>query len=233
MRYAILSDIHSNLSALMRALSIIDTLRIDHIYCLGDIVGYGAQPNECVSLIRERATFSVLGNHDLGALDPKEARYFHRYGRIAVEWTNKVLAEENTAYLASLPYKYESDLFTLVHASPKKPQQWNYVMSVERAGLQFPHFNTQYCFIGHTHIPTVCGEDLQTFSFEKDKRFLINVGSIGQPRDGNPMLCFGILDTGKESFETIRAEYDVEQAARSILDAGLPAFLADRLFKGR
>ena len=233
MRYAILSDIHSNFSALMRALSIIDTLRIDHIYCLGDIVGYGAQPNHCVSLIRERAAFSVLGNHDLGALDPREADYFHEDGRAAVEWTNRILTKENAAYLASLPYKHESDLFTLVHASPQNPQQWNYVMSVEDAGLQFPHFSTQYCFIGHSHIPTVCGEDLETFSFVKDKRFLINVGSVGQPRDGNPMLSFGVLDTDVWSFEIIRAEYNIAQTARAILDAGLPSSLADRLFMGK
>jgi diadenosine tetraphosphatase ApaH/serine/threonine PP2A family protein phosphatase len=106
-------------------------------------------------------------------------------------------------------------------------------MSVEGAGQQFPHFSTQYCFIGHSHIPTVCGEDLETFSFVKDKRFLINVGSVGQPRDGNPMLSFGVLDTDIWSFEIIRAEYDIAQAARAILDAGLPSFLAERLFKGR
>jgi predicted phosphodiesterase len=233
MRYAILSDIHSNFSALTRALSIIDTLRIDHVYCLGDIVGYCAQPNDCVSLIRERAAFSVLGNHDLSALDPREADYFHEDGRAAVEWTHQILTKENAAYLASLPYKHESDLFTLVHASPKNPQQWNYIMSVEDAGQQFPHFRTQYCFIGHSHIPTVCGEDLETFSFVKDKRFLINVGSVGQPRDGNPMLSFGVLDTDVWSFEIIRAEYDIAQTARAILDAGLPSFLADRLFMGK
>jgi predicted phosphodiesterase len=233
MRFAILSDIHSNFPALSRAISIIDTLRIDHIYCLGDIVGYGAQPNHCVSLIRERAAFSVMGNHDLSALNPKEARYFNIDGRVAIEWTHRILTEENAAYLASLPYMHKTKLFTLVHASPKNPQQWNYVISVESAGQQFPHFSTQYCFIGHSHIPNVCGEDLETFSFVKGKRFLINVGSVGQPRDGNPMLSFGVLDTDVWSFEIIRSEYDIAQTARAIMDAGLPSFLADRLFKGR
>ncbi len=232
MRIAILSDIHSNFPALTRAMSIIDTLRIDHLYCLGDIVGYGAQPNQCVSFIRERATFSVLGNHDLGALDPRESKYFSIDGRIAAEWTNQNLTEENAAYLSSLPYKQEFPLFTLVHASPKNPHEWNYVTSIEEAGQQFPHFSTQVCFIGHSHISTVCGEDLQTFSFVKDKRFLINVGSVGQPRDGNPMLSFGILDTNVWSFEIIRAEYDIALSARAILDARLPSFLANRLFKG-
>jgi diadenosine tetraphosphatase ApaH/serine/threonine PP2A family protein phosphatase len=106
-------------------------------------------------------------------------------------------------------------------------------MSLEDAGQQFPHFNTQYCFIGHSHIPTVCGEDLETFSFVKGKRFLINVGSIGQPRDGNPMLSFGILDTDVWSFDIVRAEYDIAQTARAIIDAGLPSSLADRLFIGK
>ena len=233
MRFAIISDIHSNLPALTQAISIIRSSDIDQILCLGDIVGYGAHPNECISLIKEHAKYTVLGNHDLGAVDPREARYFNTDGRSAVEWTNRVLTKENTAYLSSLPYKYESDLFTLVHASPEDPQRWNYVMSVESAGRQFPHFTTRYCFIGHTHAPIVCGEDLETFTFVKNKRFLINVGSVGQPRDGNPMLSFGVFDTDKWSFEIIRAEYDIKQAAQAILDADLPPFLADRLFKGR
>jgi predicted phosphodiesterase len=232
MKYAIISDIPSNLPALSEALSLIDTMDIDRICCLGDIVGYGANPNECLELIKERSITCVKGNHDLAAVDPSEAVYFNSNGRTAVQWTNKVLTRGNTAFLSSLPFMHVEDDITLVHANPKNPENWEYIMSVRQASDQFAFFDTQYCFIGHSHIPTVCCEDLKTFSFEKGKKALINVGSIGQPRDGNPRLSFGVLDTAGESFEIIRAEYDIKSAADAIIRAGLPAPLADRLFKG-
>lgn len=233
MRVAILSDIHSNLQALTAALAIIDRMQIDEIYCLGDIVGYGANPNECIDLIRSRAKGCVLGNHDLAALDPSHARYFTKPGRISARWTHKVLTKENLAYLSSLPYRIDCEHYTLVHSSPSKPEAWEYVLSLEMAARQFPAFSTPLCFIGHTHVPFICGEDLRTYSFKRGLRFLLNVGSVGQPRDGNPQLCFGILDLGDWTYKNVRADYDIHGASKAITDANLPSILASRLFLGR
>lgn len=232
MRIAIISDIHSNLPALVKALSLIDEMKVTEIYCLGDIVGYGANPNECLRLVRSRVSKCVLGNHDLAALNTTEAKYFTRPGQITAEWTNSILTDENAKYLSTLPYRLELDPLTLVHANPEAPEHWEYVTSLKNAKPQFESFVTKLCFIGHSHIPFICGEDLSTFSFKKGVRFIINVGSIGQPRDGNPQLSFGLLDTTRWTYENIRADYDVQGAAQAILDNGLPRSLAQRLFNG-
>lgn len=233
MRIAIISDIHSNYQALTKALSLIDRSRIDLIYCLGDIVGYGANPNECVALVRERVAASVLGNHDLASIDPSFARHFTKPGRIAAQWTNRTLSPDHLAYLQSLPYTVNTELLTFVHASPFAPHEWEYVQSLQSAEKQFGAFQTQLCFIGHTHVPSVCGENLKTFVFRKEMRFLINVGSIGQPRDGNPQLSFGIFDTELWTYQPVRADYDVSGAARAITGQKLPAILGQRLFDGQ
>ena len=232
MRISILSDIHSNYEALVKALSLADKLRVDEIYCLGDIVGYGGSPNECVNLIRQRASKCVLGNHDLAALDSSHAQHFTKHGKIGAEWTHKTLSRENLDYLSTLPYSIELELPTLVHANPAEPRDWGYIVSLEDARPQFAHFTTPLCFIGHSHVPFVCGEDLKTLYLKKDLRFIINVGSVGQPRDGNPQLSFGVLDTEAWTYENIRADYDIESAAHAIIDNGLPRFLAGRLFRG-
>ncbi len=232
MRIAILSDIHSNLQALNRALEVIDRSSIDTIYCLGDTVGYGGNPNECLELIQRRAAAVIRGNHDQAAIDLTASKYFSRTGRIAAEWTRKNLTPENQTFLASLPFRLDKDVCTLVHASPLRPDDWEYVLSLEIAEMQFASFTAPICFIGHTHIPVVCGEDLQTFVFQKGQRFLVNVGSVGQPRDGNPELSFGILDTDTWEYQNVRTAYDIEGAAKAIRDASLPDVLARRLFEG-
>lgn len=232
MRIAIISDIHSNLPALIRTLSIIDEEKIDEIYCLGDIVGYGGNPNECVDLIRRRATHCVLGNHDAAAIDTAQANFFTRPGRVAVEWTNTVLSPDNMAYLKGLPYRVDLELCTLAHANPSEPELWDYIMTLHEAEVQFDAFDTSLCFIGHTHVPVLLCEDMRTFTLKRDLRYLINVGSVGQPRDGNPHLSFGILDTEAWTYRNVRAEYDIRSAAETIMKNGLPGVLADRLFKG-
>lgn len=233
MRIAILSDIHSNLHALTKAFSIIDRSRIDAIHCLGDIVGYGAHPNECVELIRRRCTHIVLGNHDVAAVDLSYADYFTKPGRLAAKWTHSVLTKEHTQFLATLPYSMITDHLTLVHAGPAKPSEWEYVQSLESARRQFEAFTTPLCMIGHTHVPFLCGENLRTFVFKSGIRILINVGSIGQPRDGNPELSFGIFDSDKWTYENERAEYDVRGACQAIIDSGLPSVLGKRLLLGQ
>jgi len=232
MKIALISDIHSNLQALSAALSDIDGRGIDQIYCLGDIVGYGGSPNECVDLVRQRASAVVLGNHDLASVNPSDGDYFTKPGKTAIEWTNKILTDENRRFLDGLPYTAAKGPCTLVHASPKTPSAWQYVSSMNAAREQFAHFTTEICFIGHTHVPALCGEDLKTFKFKKNMRFLINVGSIGQPRDGHPRLSYGIFDTDAWSYENIRIPYDIRGAAEAIASNGLPAILAKRLSQG-
>ena len=232
MRIAIVSDIHSNLQALNKALSFIEGAEVNEIYCLGDIVGYGGNPNECVETIRDRAVKVVMGNHDVAAIDPDKADYFTRPGKIAAQWTHENLSHENLEYLATLPLVERTPKATLVHASPRSPESWEYVLSIPIAEKQFAHFQTEFCFIGHSHVPATCGEDLRTFSFKKGQRFLINVGSLGQPRDGNPRLSFGLLDTDQWSYHNVRLDYDIDGAADQIQKVGLPPILGKRLFQG-
>ncbi len=232
MRIAVLSDIHSNIEALTKAFGVIDQSNVDEIYCLGDIVGYGASPNECVDLIRKRTVRTVIGNHDMGIIDEKATFSLPKEGKTVIEWTKKTLTRENEQYLRNLPAISSNDVCTLVHAGPHDPLNWDYIFSLQSAARHFQHFSTPFCFIGHTHFPSICGEDLKTFHFKRGIRFIINVGSVGQPRDGNPQLSFGILDTGEWSYNNIRASYDINSTARKILQNGLPRMFARRLSLG-
>lgn len=232
MRIAILSDIHANLPALTKALELITAKGADEIWCLGDIVGYGAEPNECVELIADRSQRCVLGNHDQAVAFPEKPKFLPWEGKVTSEWTSAVLTEQNRGFLRSLPLIDTTETCTLVHASPSSPSSWIYVSSLARAHEQFSDFATLLCLIGHTHVPSICGDDLKTFRLKPGRRFLINVGSIGQPRDGNPQLSFGFLDTKAWSYQNVRAEYDIDAAASAIIRQGLPRTLADRLYAG-
>jgi predicted phosphodiesterase len=232
MRLAIISDIHSNLQALEEALKVIERLRVDEIHCLGDIVGYGGNPNECVALVRARCMKVVKGNHDLATVNLSYSDFHPQAGKIANAWTKEVLTAENRRYLAWLPFRHVATDFTLVHASPESPFDWEHVSSYDGATRQFPHFSTPICFIGHTHVPTIIAEGMHAFSIKRGVKYLINVGSVGQPRDGNPMLSFGLLDTEAWTYENIRADYDIQGAADAIIRAGLPAILGERLAQG-
>lgn len=234
MRVAIISDIHSNLEALQKAFEIIDEKNIDEVVCLGDLVGYGANPNECVDLTRKRASCVLLGNHDQAAFDLSQTEHFNRHARTAAYWTNQTLTQENLEYLKALPFQRVIDDLTFVHASPKDPDQWEYIFSAHEAKINFESFQTRICFVGHTHIPGIFPEDLkiQKSKVTRESRCIVNVGSIGQPRDGNWKLSFGVFDTSGWTYELIRSEYDVQAASAKIVAADLPRFLADRLLVG-
>ena len=232
MRIAVISDIHSNLEALKSAISSIETLEADEIFCLGDIIGYGPFPNECVDLIRERCAAIVKGNHDSGLLGETPLNHFNQYGRSAIEWTQKNITGDNFDFLKQLPLARTNGDVTLVHASPLKPETWKYIIAWPDAEKCFEAFKTRLCFIGHTHVPVIVGEDSSINTFRKESRYLINVGSIGQPRDGNPCASFGLLDTEKWTFENVRVAYDIQKTATAISKAKLPEFLGKRLFLG-
>ena len=232
MRIAIISDIHANLEALTSAIREIDRSDVNQVVCLGDVVGYGANPNECLDLVRNRCGNILLGNHDAAAVDLDEAEYFNPNARIAAAWTNKQLSDENRDYLAARPLSARLSDVLFVHASPCNPRNWEYILYVEEAMQAFRCFTEPLCFVGHTHVPAFFSEDSKSGRLKKDARALINVGSVGQPRDGNPELGFGILDTDAWEFKQVRAAYDVDGAAGKIREAGLPKQLAERLYRG-
>jgi len=233
MRIAIISDIHSNLEALNRALKEIEREKVDEIVCLGDIVGYGANPNECVDLIKKTTSSVLLGNHDEAAIDLSKTEFFNPFARIAAEWTGQQLTEENRDYIAGLELTLELSGLFFVHASPVEPGEWNYILTPSDAAENFHVMPVDVGFIGHSHVPEVFCEDLWTREIVKGEKFIVNVGSIGQPRDGNPALSFGIFDTNLWSYRNLRLEYDIELAAFKIRKAGLPKNLAERLFVGK
>ena len=232
MQFAIISDIHSNLEALTRAFELIDQESIQEVVCLGDIVGYGANPNECVGLVRDRCTIVLRGNHDAAAVNPSNAESFTRNARIAAEWTGKELSDSNKKFLEGLPYTYRMDEILFVHSSPYQPESWYYVLTEEDLQSAFQSFEERICFIGHSHFPGIFSEEGPALSVSPAERYVVNVGSVGQPRDGNARLSFGIFDTERWNYRNIRSEYPFQIAAEKILRAGLPRALADRLTLG-
>jgi predicted phosphodiesterase len=231
-RLAIISDIHSNLEALNRAFELIDAERVDDIVCLGDTVGYGANPNECLDLVRARCSTVLLGNHDAAAIDLTVANQFTLNAQLSAIWTFGILQDANKTYLGNLPHTKLLGDILLAHSSPNEPEEWHYVISEFDTREAFGSFNERICFIGHSHIPVIFSERGKAPAVTKAGRFIVNVGSVGQPRDANPDLSFGIFDTDSWTYQNVRAEYDIETAAKKIRKAGLPRTLAERLYHG-
>lgn len=232
MRVAIISDIHSNLEGLTKALEIIDAKSIDEIICLGDVIGYGANPNECIDIARERCSIILRGNHEDAIANPELTNYFTDNARSAIEWTRKKLADQNYDFICSLPISCNKHGFLFVHSSPCNPEQWEYLVNSYKAVTAFNCFENPICFIGHTHSPAIYSLKGGADKIIKDNRYIINVGSVGQPRDRNPELSFGIFDTNAWTYENVRSAYDVQTASKKILESDLPPQLAHRLFFG-
>ncbi len=241
MKYAIISDLHANLEALKAVLEIIDRSHVDQIVCLGDVVGYNANPNECVDIVRERDIPTVCGNHDAVAAGLVDPWGFNPVALSAALWTREALSPSNLQWLKELPDSIEFPDFLAVHGSPTDRD--NYLFTWEEI-LPYIDFleghDVRLCFFGHTHYPGIfsadgvytVGED-STFPLGEDKTFFINPGSVGQPRDGDPRAAFGLLDTETRIYQLVRAEYNVQSTAHEIIGRGLPSFLAERLFVGR
>ena len=232
MRFAVISDIHANLEALQKAFEIIDTKNIDAVYCLGDIVGYGANPNECISLLQKRGVSCIEGNHDQAVIDMTRTADLNRFARAALEWTSSQLTPEHLHFLSNLPFEMHAHGCLFVHSSPDDPEEWNYIVTDYDAQEYFSFFTEPICWVGHSHVSGVYCEDNVAEEVEKGKRYIINVGSVGQPRNHDPRLSFGIFDVEAWEYEHITAEYDVDLARKKIIDAGLPAYLGDRLLAG-
>lgn len=226
MKIGIISDIHSNLEALEVLLRRLEAESVERIYCLGDIVGYGANPNECVDKVRSLCHACVIGNHDDALTGRTGIQYFNSYARSAIEWTARILTEENLAYLKALPLTHEEDKLLMVHATPIEPAAWNYILRSDDAAADFEAMRDDTtAFIGHSHIPV-------RFDDPANGKVIINVGSVGQPRDRDPRASCGIYETDSGTFSWIRESYPVQEAARKIRQANLPEFLAARLFIG-
>lgn len=241
MHLAILSDVHANLDALDAVLQDVDIKKIRDILFLGDAVGYGPDPNECVELIKERCNVIVAGNHDWGVIGRTDITYFNEYARTAIEWTVEVLTEENLRILKSFPIqeKMEKEDMLLVHSTPKEPEEWHYLLSLWDAEINFDYFHSKYCFLGHSHFPFIIEKlpsgELLTYKEKASKgqaeRYIMNVGSVGQPRDGDPRASYAVVDD--EKMEIVRVSYNIGAVQKKMRKAGLPSLLIERLAAGR
>jgi len=242
MLYGICSDIHSNATAFRAVLESMRDNGVERKVCLGDIVGYGVDTDECVDLVRENMDFCLIGNHDSVAVKNESSEGFNPYAKQAIEWTQKHLSKESVAYIRSLPYIHEENDICFVHASPLSPADWVYVTDLEDALNAFDHFSERYCFVGHTHSPVIIASrplaipkilDEYEYVIANTERLLVNVGSVGQPRDRDPRACWCLLDTETKCVRLIRVEYDIRKTQNRMKKQGMPSFLIDRLSVGR
>lgn len=243
MRYGIISDIHANLPALTRVLEYFDSAQIDAYLCCGDIVGYGAHPNECCDRIRELNTVSVMGNHDEAAWRPQKDQWFSPAARVCIQWTRERLTDDHTQYLQELPRDTSVDGIHLCHGSLPDPDE--YVYESLSAQPTLDQMAEQVCFFGHTHcagwfvqrqpetVPVKHnGEAGGQISIEDGSKYMINPGAVGQPRDGNSQAGCAVYDTDDGTVTIKRLGYDIEAAQRAIIRAGLPEQMASRLATG-
>lgn len=240
MKYAIIADIHGNLDAFEVVLDDIRSQNADHIVCLGDIVGYNARPKECLKIVREMNIPCVKGNHDEYCSSDDTLDGFNPHAADAVMWTREQLDNEERQWLRDLKYSRMAANFTMVHATLDAPERWGYVFDKLAAAASFPYQNTQICFFGHTHVPlafmrdtTVRGGTYSKFKIDPAKKYFINVGAVGQPRDNNPKAAYVIYDMDAGTIELRRLDYDITAAQQKILEAGLPERLAERLAYGK
>lgn len=243
MKLAIISDVHANLPALEAVLAEIKAESAHRILCLGDIVGYGASPNECCDRLREAKVVSVKGNHDRAAVEPGREEWFTPQARACLLWTREVLSERNKRWLAPFPDVRQVERVTLCHGSLVEPD--DYVFSWHEAMPSFVRLGTRIAFLGHTHYaawyyyeadpPRGDGEMVpqpRTIKVNLNGQYLVNPGAVGQPRDGNPAAAYLLYDDQVEEIRFRRVEYDIDQAATAIVEAGLPTSMAARLYAG-
>jgi len=243
MRFAILGDIHSNLEALNAVLEDLEKLKIDKIFCVGDVVGYGADPAECVKTAEERFELTVAGNHDMAVIDKLNLGWFKDSAAKAIVWTKDALSMAEKEYLNELPLIDVYQDIVFAHGSLYHPEEFYYLTNKTQIMKNFDfQEDKKICFTGHSHKPFVALFDdvigdaficaNQEVHVEKHKRYLVDAGSVGQPRDGDPRASYVFYDEDEGLIEIKRVDYDIAQASANILSAGLPSEFAERLHNG-
>jgi diadenosine tetraphosphatase ApaH/serine/threonine PP2A family protein phosphatase len=241
MRYGIFSDVHSNLEALSAVISAYKHERIDRYLCIGDIVGYATDCHDCIRLVKDLKARIVAGNHDWGASGQLDLEYFNPSAKEALVWTAKVLSQAESDFLRGLPLAHSEENFILVHATLDSPQEFYYLNNYDEAERTFALLDRQICFVGHTHRPGVFVETQENLFYkplgklqlEDKKRYIINVGSVGQPRDADTRAAYVIYDTEAKTVQLERISYNFKITQEKIFQAGLPEFLAARLGEGK
>ena len=242
MIWAILSDVHGNLEALRAVIEDCQREGIQQMVFLGDAVGYGANPNECLSMLQELTDLRVAGNHDYGAVGLTDVEYFNPAARTAIDWTAGVLNEESRSSLRRLALVRQTGEITLVHSALHQPGEWEYILTADDAKESFLEMRGKVVFIGHSHRPLIVARgkegslrirDQEEIIMEEGVQYLINSGSVGQPRDHNPLAAYGLYDDESQEYRLKRVVYDIQTAQEKILRAGLPPSLAHRLSYGQ
>jgi len=242
MRYIIFSDLHSNLEALKQFEKEISSISFDRLVCLGDIVGYGADPNSCIDWVRNHADIIIAGNHDLAVVEKTDVSYFNNYAIRACEWTKKKLTPKNRRFLELLPMDKKADRIYWVHASPYQPARWHYIVNKRGAEKHFKSFDMPLSFVGHSHIPIILEQNpkgiidchiADVCNVKAENRYIFNDGSLGQPRDGNTQPIYILYDSDERTVEFKRFHYDFSLTQKKIIENGLPTYLADRLSFGK
>lgn len=237
MKILVFSDIHSNATAFEAVLAAAGS--VDAYWCLGDIVGYGPDPNDCIRLVRDLPNMvCVRGNHDAATLGEVDQQTFNHEASLAITWTKRHLNAEGLEYLLSLPEKLDQDDITIVHGSPRNPV-WDYVMDFMTAVRMFQFFDKEICLLGHTHVPAIWHENeapkapvMEYQKFKITEKCILNPGSVGQPRDHDPRAAFALFDPQEKTWELRRAAYDLESVQTRIKKSGLPWRHAMRLSEG-
>ncbi len=240
MRFAIFSDLHGNLEATGAVLADAHKRDCTHFVCLGDVVGYNANPHECVDIVQKMMCPVVKGNHDEQASLIESSRGFNALAETAINWTRTHLTDEDKNWLREMPLSRRVDDFTIVHATLDTPEQWGYVFNNLDATASFTYQHTTVCFFGHTHVAGAFVRDdgvrrvkVDQLMIEPTKKYFINTGSVGQPRDGDWRAAYCVYHVEKNVVEQRRVKYDLPTAQKKIIEAGLPRLLAERLELGR
>lgn len=242
MRIALISDIHGNLEALEAVLKDIETHQVDRIHCLGDVVGYGCDPGACLALVDKSCEIKLMGNHEYAVIGILPLEAMNSLARQSIQWTKGQLDDREVSQIADFDMMAEDAGCCLVHASPHKPDDWHYVLSESEATAAFKHFDQTLAFHGHTHLPmifaqtphgkirTIVGHD---FDPAEETRYLVNVGSVGQPRDKDCRAAYAVYDSDEVSVNYYRVEYDIKATQAKMSRAEMPVTLVERLELGK
>ena len=242
MTIALISDIHGNLEALEAVLEDIASKKADRIYCLGDVLGYGSDPSACLHLASQHCSTILMGNHEYAVLGHVEAESMNDAAQESIAWTASQLSDRELSIITDLEFTAEVENCLLVHASPHEPEQWHYILTRAEAARAFDACSNRLCFFGHTHVPMIFARGADgklrsklghDFDPDEESRYLVNVGSVGQPRDDDPRAAYLIYDATEETVTYHRVAYDIRKTQAKMSDAKLPQTLIERLEFGR